>query len=364
MTDTPLREAFEGRRVFLTGHTGFKGGWLALWLKRLGARVAGYALAPRPGDTFFRDARVAEGMCSILGDIRDLAALSASFRKHRPEIVFHLAAQPLVRLSYDEPVETFATNVLGTVHVLEAVRKTPSVAAAVVVTSDKCYENRGPGPARVEEDAMGGHDPYSASKGAAELATSSYRRSFFEGRIGLASARAGNVVGGGDWAKDRIVPDCARALRGGKPIVVRNPASIRPWQHVLEPLSGYLRLAARLLEEPRRFSGAWNFGPAEPTPVTVLELTRLFVKAWGSGKVVIKRDPGAVHEAPTLALDPAKAFTRLGWRSVLSVEETIEQTVAWYKASGGRGFDAAAFSVSQIETYARRQPFAAEVARA
>ncbi|MBI4347011.1 MAG: CDP-glucose 4,6-dehydratase [Elusimicrobia bacterium] len=360
MSPASWGSAFEGRRVLLTGHTGFKGGWLALWLKRLGARVTGYALPPRTGDTFFRDARVAEGMTSIMGDIRDLPALIAAFRKHRPELVFHLAAQPLVRLSYEEPVETFAVNVLGTVHVLEAVRKTPSVAAAVVVTSDKCYENRGTGPAYVEGDAMGGHDPYSASKGAAELVTASYRRSFFADRIGLASARAGNVVGGGDWAKDRILPDCARALRAGKPIVVRNPASVRPWQHVLEPLSGYLQLAARLLDDPGRFSGPWNFGPADSERITVLELTRLFVKAWGSGKFVIRKDIGAVHEARTLALDPAKAAKLLGWRSALSAEETIAETVAWYKASGTRGFDAAAFTLGQIDAYGRR---AAEAAR-
>ncbi|MBI5200657.1 MAG: CDP-glucose 4,6-dehydratase [Elusimicrobia bacterium] len=355
-----VKGAFQGRRVFLTGHTGFKGGWLALWLKSLGAKVTGYSLPARPGDTFFKDARIASGMNSILGDIRDLPALQAAFKKHRPEFVFHLAAQPLVRLSYEEPVETFATNVQGTVHVLECARKASSVEACVVVTSDKCYENRGGGPAYREEDPMGGHDPYSASKGAAELVTSSYRRSFFNANgsrgVGLASARAGNVIGGGDWAKDRIVPDCARALKAGRPIVVRNPTSIRPWQHVMEPLSGYLWLAARLAEQPHRFAGGWNFGPVDTTAVTVLQLVRKIADAWGPGasKVVVKRVPGAPHEARTLTLDPAKASRELGWKSVLTVDETARETVEWYRASAKRGFDGASFTLGQIEAYSRR----------
>lgn len=347
---------YAGKTVLLTGHTGFKGGWLACWLKRLGANVIGYALPPEPGPSLFADARVADDMTSLRGDVRDLAALEAAYRTHRPDLVFHLAAQPLVLRSYREPLETLAANVQGTANVLDCARRAPSVRAVLVVTSDKCYAHPDAARAHREDDPMGGADPYSASKGCAELVASAWRASFFSGdrAAGIATARAGNVVGGGDWAADRIVPDCVRALRAGRAVTLRRPQAVRPWQHVLEPLSGYLWLGRRLAEEPGRHAGGWNFGPADDAMVPVEELARLIVKAWGSGAVRAEQDPSAPPETATLRLDCGKALRELGWRGVWSVEECVQETVSWYRAHGAAHFDAAAAVASSIERYEAR----------
>jgi CDP-glucose 4,6-dehydratase len=351
--------AYAGRRVLVTGHTGFKGSWLCEWLLSLGAEVSGYALEPPTDPSLFAELDLARRIAHHrIGDVRDLAALRGFFAETRPEIVFHLAAQPLVRLSYEQPVETFETNVMGTVDVLEAVRGCDSVRVAVNVTSDKCYENRETGQAYCEVDAMGGWDPYSSSKGCAEIVTTAYRRSFFGdgSNVRIASARAGNVIGGGDWAADRIVPDCIRALAAGEPIVVRNPGAVRPWQHVLEPLSGYLTLAARVLEAPRRYADAFNFGPSSGDQVDVEELVGLFLSAWGSGSMTRPLDEGAApHEAGLLRLSCEKAAHVLGWRPVLDGREAIRWTAEWYRqwhtrAAPGEG-DLARASLDQIAAY-------------
>lgn len=323
---------YRGKRVLVTGDTGFKGSWLALWLDALGARVTGFSLPPRtPGDNY-----VACGMEDIIGhvdgDIRNLRSVRSVFSERRPEVVFHLAAQALVLESYRDPVLTFHTNILGTANVLEAARHTPSVKSVVVVTSDKCYENREWLHGYREEDPMGGRDPYSASKGAAEIVTSSYLRSFYGGR-GLASARAGNVLGGGDRARDRILPDCIRALRAGKPVVVRNPDAVRPWQHVLEPLRGYLMLGAGLLREPARYAGPWNFGPVHGNMVTVRRLVEEVLLHWGAGRYAVRKREGA-RESRLLHLDISKAVHALGWKPVLDIGRTVKWTVEEYRAGG------------------------------
>jgi CDP-glucose 4,6-dehydratase len=363
-TSDGLRRAFSGRRVFLTGHTGFKGGWLALWLKELGAEVFGYALAPEPKPTIFDAAGVgAACVSSVLADLRDLPRLEAEVRSARPDVVFHLAAQPLVRLSYEQPLETLTTNVVGTAHVLEAVRRAGRPCAVVVVTSDKCYENREWLYGYREDEAMGGHDVYSMSKGAAELVAASWRRSFFHpGRlaahgVAVATARAGNVVGGGDWARDRIVPDCVAALSERRPIVVRNPGGVRPWQHVLEPLSGYLLLGARLMgvdtDAPERFCEPWNFGPHLDDARTVREVVEAVIREWGAGEWEDRQDPAAPHEAGLLRLSIEKAQARLGWLPRWRFDETFRRTVAWYRAyqEGTRGEALRALTVGQIHEY-------------
>ncbi|MGB8931150.1 MAG: CDP-glucose 4,6-dehydratase [Anaeromyxobacteraceae bacterium] len=363
-TADELRLAYAGKRVFLTGHTGFKGGWLALWLKELGAEVTGYALAPDTRPALFEEAGVA-GACvrSVFADLRDLPRLEAALRDAKPDVVFHLAAQPLVRLSYEQPLETLTTNVVGTAHLLEAVRRAARPCAVVVVTSDKCYENREWLYGYREDEAMGGHDVYSMSKGAAELVTASWRRSFFhpaklaQHGVAVATARAGNVVGGGDWAKDRIVPDCVAALAAGRPIVVRNPHGVRPWQHVLEPLSGYLLVGARLMgagtEDRARFCEPWNFGPHVDDARTVREVVEAMIRAWGSGAWEDRHDPSAPHEAGLLRLSIEKAQARLGWLPRWRFDETFARTVAWYRAfhGGSRGEALRALTVTQIREY-------------
>jgi CDP-glucose 4,6-dehydratase len=322
-----------GRKVFITGHTGFKGSWLSLWLERLGAEVAGYSLDPPTTPSLFGSARVAEGITDLRGNVRDMPAMRSALSHEQPEVVFHLAAQPLVRQSYAQPVETFATNVLGTVSLLEAVRQVDSVRAVVVVTSDKCYDNQEWHWGYRETDALGGHDPYSASKACAELATAAWRKSFLStgGRmVGVATARAGNVIGGGDWAEDRILPDAVRAIVAGKPLVVRRPKAVRPWQHVLEPLHGYMMLAERLFAEPERWSSAWNFGPSDDDAIPVGELLDRFFAAWG--EVTWRPESTLVgpHEAALLRLDPSKARSQLGWRKALDLKEAILMTADWY----------------------------------
>jgi CDP-glucose 4,6-dehydratase len=327
-----LRRTFRGRRVLVTGDTGFKGSWLCEWLIELGAWVAGYALPPEREQDHFALLGLAQRVHHLDGDVRDQTKLLGFFREAAPEIVFHLAAQPIVRSSYQDPKGTFDTNVGGAVNVLEAVRQAPSVRSLVFVTSDKCYRNQEWPWGYRETDALGGRDPYSASKAAAELVFASYRESFFSTRpLGAASARAGNVIGGGDWSPDRLVPDCIRALLREDPIILRNPRSTRPWQHALEPLSGYLLLAARLFEDPGKYGGAWNFGPSSDDVRTVETLANELVRGWGHGSVDARFDPHAPHEAGLLQLSSDKARQGLGWRPQWGFSRAVEATVEWYK---------------------------------
>ena len=322
-----------GKRVLLTGHTGFKGSWLSLWLQSLGAQVVGYALTPPTHPSLFEVAKVGQGMSSVMGDIRDLAALNAVFKAHQPEVVIHMAAQALVRLSYENPVETYATNVMGTVHLLEAARHCASVRAIVNVTTDKCYENKEWPWGYREDEPMGGFDPYSSSKGCAELVTSAYRRSFFKGAgPALASARAGNVIGGGDWAADRLVPDILRAFEKNQPVVIRNPHATRPWQHVLEPLSGYLTLAERLYTQGEFFAEGWNFGPRDDDARPVQWIVQKLAELWGEG-ATWQQDKGAhPHEANYLKLDISKAKSRLGWQPRWNLTDSLAKIVEWHQA--------------------------------
>jgi len=346
-----------GRRVFLTGHTGFKGGWLALWLQQLGAEVHGYSLAPPTIPSLFETAQVAKTLASdVRADIRDYPAFEGALKKANPEIIFHLAAQPLVRASYREPLETLATNVMGTAHLLQAARQVDGLRAIIAITTDKCYENREWVYPYRETDPLGGHDPYSASKGAAELAIASYRKSFLKaGGSGparaLSSARAGNVIGGGDWAEDRIVPDCIRSLVNGKTIRIRNPSAERPWQFVLDPLFGYLLLALAMKKNPKDFSGAWNFGPYHSNNIDVRTLTEKIIREWGAGTWVGTTQDKKLHEASCLRLDITKSVTRLGWRPVYDINQAIRKTVEWYKTDYTRAEDMYIFSLEQIETF-------------
>lgn len=353
------RAFWRGRRVFLTGHTGFKGGWLALWLQDCGAEVTGYALPPPTTPSLFELAGVADNMRSVIGDIRDLSALTAAVAEARPEVVFHLAAQPLVRYSYTSPVETYATNVMGTVNLLEAVRAVDSVRAVVVITTDKCYENREWVWGYRENEPMGGYDPYSNSKGCAELVTAAYRSSFFnparyaEHGVAVASVRAGNVIGGGDWAQDRLVPDIVRAFLAGQPVEIRNPHAIRPWQHVLDPLNGYLVLAERLCgSKATAFAEGWNFGPAEDDAEPVQAVVEQLATCWGDG-ASWRLDGGEhPHEAHFLRLDCAKARTRLGWRPRWPLAKALTEVAGWYKAFG-EGKNLRSLTLQQIETFER-----------
>jgi CDP-glucose 4,6-dehydratase len=338
------------RKVFVTGHTGFKGGWLCVWLHALGARVTGYALEPPTSPALFQVAKVGAILqADHRGDVRDLSALGQAIRAAAPYVIFHLAAQSLVREGYASPVATYATNVMGTVNVLEAARQTPGIFAIVNVTSDKCYANRGSRAPYREGDPMGGDDPYSSSKGAAELAAAAYQRSFFgEGRPALASARAGNAVGGGDWATGRLVPDWFRASDAGEPLVIRSPDAVRPWQHVLEPLSGYLMLAERLAGEGSAFSGGWNFGPSEDDTSTVRFIVSYLAER-GGGRVEVTDEPQP-YEAEFLKLDAEKARTRLGWAPRWDVREALDRTIAWHRAWRG-GADMRKATLQQIEAY-------------
>ncbi len=351
-----LQETYRDRRVLVTGHTGFKGSWLALWLTELGAHVAGYALDPRTPRDNFVVSRVQERITDVRGDVRDFDALRKVFQEFKPEFVFHLAAQALVMKGYESPKETFDTNLGGTVNLLENCRLSDSVRILVNVTSDKCYENKEWSWGYRECDAMGGYDPYSASKGCSELITAAYRKSFFNGNKpqssgkALATVRAGNVIGGGDWSKDRIVPDCIRFLEAGETIKVRSPYAIRPWQYVLEPLGGYLLVGAMLSRNPEAFSGPWNFGPERYSTITVGELVSLVVAAYGSGAWESTSTDNQAHEDGLLTLDINKARYKLGWTPSLRVEEAVKRTVDWYRASS-QNADMTQANVAQIKEY-------------
>jgi len=328
---------YNGKRVLITGHTGFKGSWLAIWLREMGAEVVGYALDPHTEKDNFVLSGLSEKIIDIRGDVRNQKKLKEVFAQYQPEIVFHLAAQPLVRFSYEIPVETYEVNVMGTIHVLEAIRESCSVKVGVMITTDKCYENKEQIWAYRESDPLGGYDPYSSSKGACEIAIASWRNSFFNPQDfpkhgkSIASARAGNVIGGGDWATDRIIPDCIRAIEADRPIEIRNPEAIRPWQHVLEPLSGYLLLAQKMWENPGKYCEAWNFGPNQEDVATVWDVASLLLSKYGKGNLVDSSNPDALHEAGLLTLDTSKAKHFLGWYPKLNLEQSISLTADWYK---------------------------------
>ena len=359
--DQRLLESYDGARCLVTGHTGFKGAWLCQWLHRLGADVTGYSLDPPTLPALFDLARVGSLVDDLRGDLRDRQSLALAVADSQPRVVFHLAAQALVRRSYQEPHYTFDVNSAGTVHLLEVLRNCPSVKAVVVVTSDKCYENRGrPEPFR-ETDPLGGSDPYSASKACAEIACAAYRRSFLQqAGVGLATARAGNVVGGGDWAEDRIIPDAVRAMGGGAPVPVRNPGHVRPWQHVLEPLLGYLLLGARLLQaadqgdNPGELAGAWNFGPPAQSCRTVREVVEAFLQSHGSGTWEDLSAAPAPREAQFLSLNWDKARRGLGWQPCWTFEQTMDRTARWYRALG-EGGDARGLCRTDIDDYRNSQ---------
>jgi CDP-glucose 4,6-dehydratase len=350
----PRPSFWAGKRVLVLGHTGFKGAWLSLWLHRLGAAVFGLSLPPDREPNLFTAAALESAIDTTYVDIRDAEAVTDTMRRLQPEIVFHLAAQSLVRLSYDEPVATYATNVMGTVHVLAATDATMSVRSVVVVTSDKCYENREWLWAYREHDRLGGHDPYSSSKACAELVTAAWRRSFYGSsaarRMGIATVRAGNVFGGGDWAEDRLVPDCMRALAERRPIGIRNPRSIRPWQHVLDPLRGYLMLAERLWEEPQVYGAAWNFGPADEDIRPVAWIASRIVQLWGEDASWQGAAGDPRHEATLLKVDSANSRARLGWSQHLPLDVGLEWTVDWYRAHS-RGESARDLTESQIDRF-------------
>jgi CDP-glucose 4,6-dehydratase len=350
---------WSGKRVLLTGHTGFKGAWLSLWLQQKGANLCGIALEPPTRVNLFQDACIGNGMNSVIGDIRDANLLKQTFAEHRPEIVFHLAAQPLVRNSYEDPVGTYSTNVMGTVNVLDAARQTDSLQAVVVVTTDKCYENREWEWPYRETDRLGGYDPYSNSKACTELVVSAYRNSFFNPKdysrhgVAVASVRAGNVIGGGDWAEDRLVPDIIRAFMEERPVRIRNPHAIRPWQHVLEPLRGYIAVAESLCEDGAASGEPWNFGPKQSDVKPVEWIVSQLADIWGGGARWELEDAVQPHEAHSLKLDWSKAAIRLGWHPALRLSEALSITAEWYKARL-QSQEMRGFTIEQIENYERR----------
>lgn len=348
---------YSGKRVLVTGHTGFKGSWLSIWLHELSAEVVGVGFDPATDRDNFVLSGIGEKIkADIRADIRDDQRMKEIFAEYQPEIVFHLAAQPLVRLSYEIPVETYQTNVMGTINVMEAIRATDSVKVGVMITTDKCYENKEQIWGYRENEPMGGYDPYSSSKGAAEIAISSWRRSFFnpekyaEHGKSIASVRAGNVIGGGDWALDRIIPDCIRALEAGNPIEIRSPKAIRPWQHVLEPLGAYMLLAQKMWEAPTEYCEGWNIGPRAESISTVWEVAEKVIRHYGSGTLRDLSDPTALHEARLLMLDISKAKYSLGWEPVMGIDRTVNMTTEWYKKY--RSIDVHTLCLNQIAEYA------------
>lgn len=353
-----VKSNWQGRRVFLTGHTGFKGGWMALWLARLGANVRGYALAPSTEPNLFTVARLGSILEDIRGDVRDPEALHRAMHEFQPEVVFHLAAQPLVRRSYVDPVGTYSTNVMGTAHVLEAIRTLRSLRAAVIITTDKCYLNREWHWGYRENDSLGGYDPYSSSKACVEILSASYRSSFFpperiaDHGVGLATARAGNVIGGGDWSEDRLIPDLVRGFCSGRKVLIRRPLAIRPWQHVLEPVAGYLAIGERLLAGESEFAGVWNFGPWDDDAWTVGRVATVMARHWGRGAGWVADNSETVHEAGFLKLDSSKARAKLHWLPQLRLESALEWLVSWYQAWQD-GADMYSYTIEQIEKYER-----------
>lgn len=344
-------EIYKNKRVFITGHSGFKGGWLTLWLNSLGAEVMGYSLEPNTEPAIYDALELGTKCKSVFGNILDKEKLEKSITEFKPDIVFHMAAQPLVRLSYSEPVMTYETNVIGSLNVLEAARKCPSVRAFVNVTTDKCYENKEVERGYKEDEPMGGHDMYSSSKGCVEIMSSSYRRSFLHGGkpYSMACARAGNVIGGGDWALDRLIPDCVRFINESKPIEIRNPIAVRPWQHVLEPLSGYLLLGEKLLQGGEKYAQGFNFGPHEDCILTVADVAQKVVKYYGKGEVVIG-EKSDLHEANLLMLNVEKAEKVLGWTPTYSADEAIKETVEWYKRFYNKE-EMTDFTIGQIKSF-------------
>ena len=347
-----LKKSFKNKKVLITGHTGFKGSWLAYLLYDIGAEVMGFALPPETDTNHFDLLGLSKKIKHVEGDIRDAKLLAKTLGSFKPEFVFHMAAQAIVSSSYDDPVNTFSTNIMGSVNLLDAVRSCDSVRSLVYITSDKCYENVEWTWGYRENDLLGGHDPYSASKAAAELVFSSYTRSFFHDRLslGAATVRAGNVIGGGDWAEDRIIPDCIRAIESGKPIRLRNPTATRPWQHVLEPLSGYLLLAARLYENPKNWSGSWNFGPSTKEACTVQKVTEVIINHLGRGHIEIVKSPVQVHEAQLLQLNCDKAHQLLDWYPRWNIDQTLHATALWYKTVM-RGGNAEQITKEQIHNF-------------
>lgn len=354
-------EFWVGKKVFVTGHTGFKGGWLCHWLASMGAKVTGYALAPNTAPNLFTVANVASSLVrSHIGDIADLEGLKLAIIEAQPDVLIHMAAQPLVRYSYVNPVQTYQTNVMGTVNALEAVRACPSIKAVLVVTSDKCYENQEWAWGYRESEPMGGYDPYSNSKGCAELVAAAYRQSYFPAAsynlhgVAIATARAGNVIGGGDWSQDRLIPDAIRAFESNKPLSIRHPSAIRPWQHVLEPLSGYLVLAQALYQKGASFNGPWNFGPQESDARSVQELIELLVRGWNNSASWLQDGGSQVHEANFLKLDCSKARQYLGWNSKWNLESAVESIVSWQLAFQGDS-DMKIITLKQIQSYLKTE---------
>ena len=343
---------YKGKKVLLTGHTGFKGSWLTLWLKHLGAEVLGYSLEPNTTPSMFEELAIYGKCRNVFGNILDEKTLEEAFREFQPDIVFHLAAQPLVRLSYSEPIMTYKTNVIGSLNVLEAARKCHSVKAFVNITTDKCYENKEINRGYREDEPMGGYDMYSSSKGCVEILSSSFRRSFLqnENAMAMATARAGNVIGGGDWALDRLIPDCVRSINEGIDIEIRNPIAVRPWQHVLEPLSGYLLLGQKLLEDGHKYADGFNFGPNEESVLTVAEVSKMVTEFYGKGKVFVG-EPSPLHEAGLLMLNIEKAEKVLSWTPTLTASEAIKNTVEWYKHFYAKDIDMYEFTMGQIVKY-------------
>lgn len=357
VTHEYFKHIYGGKKVFVTGHTGFKGSWLISWLYLLGADIKGYSLAPINDDDLYYQIKGDDLCQSVIADIRNKTKLAKEIIDFQPDFIFHLAAQPLVRLSYDIPIDTFDVNIMGTAHVLDALRFLPQKCTTIVITTDKVYENKEWHYPYRETDRLGGYDPYSASKAAAEIVISSYQNSFFnlnafdKHQKSIATARAGNVIGGGDWAKDRIIPDIIRSLTNNKPIIVRNPQAVRPWQHVLEPLAGYLLLGAKMNDDPLRYSSAWNFGPMAGDNLTVLQLVNIAIQAWGHGTYEHYKTVGQPHEAGLLKLDINKAINDLGWKPKWNANDAIDKTISWYKQNLDTKINTQSFTFQQITEY-------------
>ena len=354
-TNVNIEKDFRNKTILVTGHTGFIGTWMSLWLHMLGAKVIGYSQKPPTNPSMFETIKIKKDIKHIIGDINNFSKLHKTIKDNKPEIIFHLAAESIVRKSYDHPLKTFQTNVMGTANILESI-KNSSVRSCIIMTSDKCYENIELGRSFKESDSMGGNDPYSASKGAAELVTAAYRHSFFKNnKIGIASVRSGNVIGGGDWSTDRLIPDCFRSLYQNKIILIRNPNAVRPWQFVLEPIFGMLSLSSHLQKNTRQFSESWNFGPSSSKKITVEEIVKKIIQQWGKGK--FKKNPSKkdkeYHEATTLRINSKKAKKLLNWNSVYTNNESLFETIEWYKQYYGKN-DMKEFSIKQIQKYVNK----------